>query len=376
MRVLHISLRADRGGGPENILRLISQFGKGFDHFVACPRELPYWERYGDLIGADHLVELPHRSLGPLALFRVARFCRLKQIQLIHSHGFGAGLYSRPLGQALSVPVLHTFHGFHLHREGVWQGPVKLAAERLLQPFTTHSVAVSASEGQAVTRALRISANRMSVIANGVDTERYVPAQPRDGSAFIILAAGRLSAEKNPLDLIRILYRLRRRRPDSSAVLHIAGGGPLHGAMEAEIRRLALIPYVRLSGWIDDMLPQLQSASAYLSASRGEGLSLGMLEAMSCGLPVVATAVQGHTDIVIPGQTGFLFEEGDIDKAADALYRLERDASLWNALSCGARNLMVSGFSISRCVNLHEQLFGHLTGSPAGQPDGWAANRS
>lgn len=363
MRILHITARADCGGGPENIRRLIAHRVSNIEHHVACPNERPYWDRYIDLIGPGRIVELPHRRFNPFALLRVARFCRANKIQLIHSHGFGAGLYGRPLGRLLSIPSLHTFHGFHLNREGLWSGPIKLAIERLLRPLTTHYVSVSRSESLSVVSALKLRPSVISIIANGVDTSVFAQAERSTSSRFVIIAAGRLSAEKNPLALVHIIHRLRCLYPDSSAVLHVAGDGPLRSRMDEEISRLSLGSHVRMLGWIDDVGPLMRDSEVYLSASFGEGLSLGMLEALASGLPVIASEVQGHTDVVIPGSTGFLFEINAIDAAAHFLHGLETDTFLRAGLSEGARHLAVNEFSLSRCVSLHEELFARFNPS-------------
>lgn len=358
IRVLHITARADRGGGPENIHRLVELSSPRVENHVACPREAPYWDRYQRLLGRERLCEIPHRHFSPAALARLARYCRRHHIELIHSHGFGAGLYGRLLAPLVPACVVHAFHGFHLHREPGWRAKLKLLFERAARPLTGHYISVSWTEAAAVAGALRLPPSRLTVIPNGVDTERFAPEPSlRPADRFVILAALRLSGEKNPLDLVRILHRLTTLFPESAAALRIAGDGPLRPQLEAEIDRLGLGARVDLLGWTDGMEAHYRRAHVYLTASRGEGLSLGMLEAFSAGLPVVATSVQGHTDVVCPGLTGFLFCEGDLDAAATHLFRLETDARLHARLSGSVRQTMLAEFGLPACAARHEALF-------------------
>mgnify|MGYP001010750300 CR=1 FL=1 len=361
MRILHITVRADRGGGPENIYRLAVLSTAGVENHVACPREDPYWERYQRLLGRQRLCEIPHRRFSLAAVARLVRYCRHHRIELIHSHGFGAGLYSRLLSLLVTARVVHTFHGFHLHREQGLGPKIKLLTEKAVRTLTTHYLAVSWTEAAAVSRALQLPPSRLTVISNGVDTERFAPAPSmQPPGEFVILAALRLSDEKNPLDLVRILARLKALFPESRARLRIAGDGPLRPAMEAEVARLGLGECVQLPGWCDHMETLYAGAHVYLTASRGEGLSLGMLEAFASGLPVVATSVQGHTDVVCPGMTGFLFFEGDLDAAAEHLYRLETDAGLYERLSAAVRQTVVAEFGLAASAARHEELFQRL----------------
>ncbi len=354
MRVLHVSVRADGGGGPESILHLIADPGARVKHYVACPNEAPYWQRFAGALGTERLVQIPHRKLTIPAVWRVVQFCRISKIDLIHSHGFGGGLYSRLAARALKLPVLHSFHGFHLHKKG----GIKLALERLAQLSTTGYIAVSNSEGQAATSALAIPSSHLVTICNGVDTDRFVPRRKdRDDNDFVILAVSRLAEEKNPLDLLRVLHLLITMHPETSAKLLIAGDGPLRSACETEAERLSVRDRLQFLGWIDNLETLLPQADVYMSTSHGEGMPRAMLEAMSCGLPVVATRVQGHTDLVAHGSTGFLFDEGHFGEAVKYLHTLEHDDSCRKRMAATSRETIAGSFTSDQYIKRHDDLY-------------------
>lgn len=354
MRVLHITVRADGGGGPESIHHLVADRGDRVKHYIACPNEAPYWQRFAEAVGTQRLVEIPHRKLTIPAVWRVVQFCRASGIDVIHSHGFGAGLYSRLAAKVLKLPVLHSFHGFHLHKKG----GIKLALEKVAQLSTTGYIAVSNSEGQAATSALAIPSSHLITICNGVDTTRFVPRQKeRDDDDFVILAVCRLAEEKNPMDLLRVLHLLITMHPETTAKLLIAGDGPLRSACEAEAERLSVSDRLQFLGWIDNLETLLPTADVYMSTSHGEGMPRAMLEAMSCGLPVVASRVQGHTDLVVHGSTGFLFNEGHVGEAVKYLNTLEHDGICRKRMAATSRETILGSFTSDQYIERHDDLY-------------------
>lgn len=363
MKVLHITARADHGGAPENTLRLISESRHIAEHYIASPREHPYWNRYANLLGNDRLIEIPHRHFSPAALLRLHFFCRERSFDLLHSHGFGAGIYSRPVAFANRIPCVHTFHGFFHHLESGYARWLKLLVETSLAPLTRQFVAVSFSEAEAVSRRLRGSSGKLTVIANGVDPGHFRPSEvPVDQGAFNVAAVCRLDPHKNPMDLLRTVRHYCELYPDSLLHLSVAGDGPMRAELEAEIARMGLESRVTLLGWQSDVRDLLQSSHAYLSVSKFEGLSLSMLEAMACGLPVIATIAQGHTDLISHGSNGFLFLKGDTRSAAEYIHRLESSAGLRLRLSSSARRTIKTSFTLAGFVSKHEILYNRVCG--------------
>ena len=114
VKILFITVRADFGGGPEHVYRLIDILTPEIEAFVACPKDYPYWDRYQKLLGSDHMIEIPHRKFAVLRLVYLLRYVRCKGIELIHSHGKGAGAYGRILAFLTRKPCVHTFHGVHI----------------------------------------------------------------------------------------------------------------------------------------------------------------------------------------------------------------------------------------------------------------------
>ena len=202
-------------------------------------------------------------------------------------------------------------------------------------PVTTRVIAASESEG-AVLRTI-FPAERVAVVPNGIDPGGPPPPLPDRPH---VVAVSRLSYQKDPELLVRVLAGVRRQRPAVEAV--IVGWGE----REAKIRQLIaeLDPAITIS---DQAGPEaIASASLLLLTSRWEGAPYVILEAMDLGRPVVATDVVGSRDAVADGATGLLFPWGDVDAGAARIVELIDDASRAAAFGRAGRARLEAAFSL------------------------------
>jgi len=114
IKILHISSRADFGGGPEHLFQLLKSAKNKMDVFAACPNDFPYYEKYRELLGKDKIIIIPHRKFSPSVFVKLISFITGNGINIVHSHGKGAGIYSRLLYLFTNIKVVHTFHGLHI----------------------------------------------------------------------------------------------------------------------------------------------------------------------------------------------------------------------------------------------------------------------
>jgi len=260
----------------------------------------------------------------------VRRLIGERRIELVHSHGKGAGLYGRLAARRAGIPSIHTFHGIHYARYPVGLRGLYLALERRLAAIGTAVIHVSESQAREA-EALRLApAGRTHVIVNGVDVAGLTAkAEPREAArAALGLADGELGigivARLDPIKavdaLLEAFARVARALP--RARLIVIGDGPEAGRLHALTRSLGIDSRVRFTGAVPDAARLLGGLDLYVSASRREGLSLAVLEAMALGLPVVATRVAGHVDAVSDGVTGRLVATDEPRALAHALVSL------------------------------------------------------
>jgi glycosyltransferase involved in cell wall biosynthesis len=235
---------------------------------------------------------------------------------------------------------------------------------RALQHHVDRVVAIS-NEIREELSALGIPAERVVAIPNGVDIEHFRPLAGSDRARLRAslgwteaptgVFCGRLVPEKRIELLLEAWAKLRLRHPE--AQLSIVGTGPC----EAALRKL---PHegVRFEGAVEDVAPYLQAADCFVLPSDAEGLSNAMLEAMSAGLPVVATRVGGAPDLVAEACTGRTVAPGDADALAEALLSVLEDPARAR-LGARGRERVAQGYCLAatadRLAALYRELAPH-----------------
>ncbi len=188
----------------------------------------------------------------------------------------------------------------------------------------------------------------VEVVPNGVDPIAFAPERaaraPED--EFRILFVGRLHSQKNVgvlLESVAALVAL----PGPRVVLEIVGDGPERAALEQRATETGATAVVRWHGWIDKpaLLGCYQRAQVFVNPSLYEGMPNTVLEAMACGVPVVASRIGGNEDLVIEGETGFLFDLAAPQQLTAALQRLRLAPQLGSDFGARGRQRVTDAFS-------------------------------
>lgn len=323
MRVLHITARADHGGGPEHIYQLIKHSPPHVTHFVASPDDHPYAGRFQQLTQGRHF-QIPHRKFSTATLIGLTRWASTESIDLIHSHGKGAGIYSRAMKIALPVTVVHTFHGIHQNSLNHIQWLLYLKLERLLAAVSDGLIAVSKSE-QAMIESFNIAKRpKLRAINNGVEIPKPARNVTMPCNPMRIIAVTRFEHQKNPQQLVEITSLLEKQQPGNFSLL-ILGEGHLLESCQQLARNRGLADTIQFAGAVDDVREHLREADVFLSTSLGEGLPIAPLEAMSEQLPCVLSDVRGHHELLNEKEVGYLYPLDRSDLATDHLIRLLRN---------------------------------------------------
>ncbi|MHB8155959.1 MAG: glycosyltransferase family 4 protein [Desulfocucumaceae bacterium] len=328
-----ISSRADYGGGPEHLLTLVRGLAKNYRLFVACPREEPYWPMYQSLLKGERMLELPHRRFSVSVLVKMLLLVRSGQIDIVHSHGRGAGAFSRLLKIFFpGLKVVHTFHGLHYENRSFGARAFYIGVERVLGMLTDVFICVSRGElSEAVDLGI-CRPEQASVIYNGI-----LPASfPGDAALpgveagdFVVLHISRFDQPKNSGMALQIAERLFRQDPGVKFVF--VGDGPEKQKLERAAKNKGLSNVLFL-GFETMAGRYCRLAQVYLSTSKKEGLGIAAIEALSAGLPVIATDVPGSNEIVDHGENGFLFSKEDVDWAVGHILKLKYNPALLKLL--------------------------------------------
>jgi glycosyltransferase involved in cell wall biosynthesis len=274
------------------------------------------------------------------ALRRLTALLRARRFDIVHTHTAKAGVVGRLAARRAGVPrVVHTYHGFPFHQfQSAALRQSYVAIERRLGRITDAALCVGAGVAAEAVRRELVAPERVSTIGVCVDgparaAAGAAAAQTAAGSpaarlrarsalglpadAVVVGAVGRLTFQKAPEDFVAALAELDR--PGLTGVW--AGDGELAGSVRRAAARLRPGQLV-LAGDRADILDILPAFDVFALPSRYEGLPTAIVEAMICGVPVVATAVNAVPDLVVPGVTGLLVPPGRPRHLAAAIGRL------------------------------------------------------
>ncbi|HZC41385.1 MAG TPA: glycosyltransferase [Streptosporangiaceae bacterium] len=310
-----------------------------------------------------------------LALRRLRSLAGPGRFDVVHTHTAKAGALGRLAARRAGVPrIVHTYHGFPFHEfQSAGRRGAYVAIERRLGRITDVALCVGTGVAVEAVRRGLIAPERIRTIGVAVDE----PAGPGGGlpardpvarerarralglppDATVVGTVGRLTYQKAPEDFLAALARLGR--PDVTGVW--VGDGEL----AARISRLAAArpsPRVVLAGERADVAALLPAFDVFALPSRYEGLPTVVVEAMLCGVPVVATAVNAVGDVVVPGVTGLLVPPQRPDQLAGAIgYLLDSPADAAR-MAAAARARLGDRFGVPA---LAEALAAAYLGGPA-----------
>lgn len=324
----------------------------GYEVHVACGGadghaldEIPY---------AQKLIPLPfQKKITALKNFRAVSLLRRQMKEtpydLIVTHTSLAAFFTR-----LALPrfkrrgrVVNMVHGylFNPQRPGL-KDRLLMWAEKLTASRTDLVLTMNQADYD-YAKAHRLGKEVAFVPGVGVDfsklesslredkaTLRQILDIPQD--AFVFLYAAEFSKRKNQALLIRALDQLPEK-----AILALPGQGALLEECQALAKSLGLESRVLFPGQVDEMGPWYALSDAAMSASYSEGLPFNIMEAMYAALPIAATAVKGHTDLLTPGKSGLLFPPDDIAACAKAMAKLLHDPKLCRRLGGAAHKAVL-----------------------------------
>ena len=314
-----------------------------------------FWERRIKELGVPitWVGEQPSR-LG--RLFRVLKELHKSPAHVLQSQHFYANTYvgaAALLIGASGIGALRSNGVIEVCESGTVGGWLNLHAPPILAANSRIAMRYAIARG--------IPSNRLFFLPNVVDTAQFQP--PADGStdSLTLIAVGRLVKEKRLDRFIWIISRLRNEYGLNARGL-IVGQGCQDEDLEMELthqaRHCGLLPdMVKFCGAVAQPQVLYQKASVCVLTSDYEGTPNVLLEAMASGLPVVASRVGGVPDIVRPGETGLLFEPGDLEGFASALAGLLKDRDRRSKMGRQARAFVEENHSLRRLPSALEQLY-------------------
>lgn len=360
-RIAHV-VEATTGGVARHVMDLITRYDREeFTPYLYCSFERPEsW--------TDEMRRLQYRGIvlrevpmarvpNPNTVRQLAHWAARDAIDLLHAHSAKAGLLGRQAATIAGLPVIYTPHAFPFQRTTDWWRPLYRHFERRMAAGTARIICVSEGERDEALGA-GLPAEKLVVIPNGLDLAawpRPTAAQRRDArealgvaeTEVVIGAMGRLVSQKGIDLLIQAADDVLPDFPE--ARICIWGDGPQRRqlwrmASRFHLKRIAFL------GNTDQPWQAFAAMDIFCSPSRWEAGPYAVLEAMACGVPVVASRVAGHLDYVVAGETGQLVTAEFPGPLAGGLRGLLADADPRQDFGDAARHRVKREFTVERMV--------------------------
>ena len=333
MKILFLSVRSDIGGGPKHLKDIVENLSKCsdpiYDITIAAPLEEPFAPKFKEL--SKNFIEIPKRKFSINSFLEILDYCLMNKIDLVHSHGRGAGVYSRIL-YLFGFRVVHTFHG--IHQASGFLGKLKVLTDKILRPFTDQFICVSDDEREEAIQLKFAPQNKIKVIKNGIDyqtisNQNFSKTLRDQNSEKVILGFLAREDYQKGLDLLLTSVKELPEEIQNQIVIYIAGPSQT-GEFNSIVKDNQLDHIIKVIGPTNQPLELLANLDVYLSFARWEGLPLSVLEAMSLKKPCLLSNVKGHQDLNILDAPYFFDPSDPLSFKQGVLYYLLKDNRLFH----------------------------------------------
>ncbi len=350
MRILHLDSGSSWRGGQQQLHYLVEGLKRhGVQQHLAVRRGSALAARAADL-------GVPIRELSlssefdPVSLFALAGLVRRFRPQLLHAHDsrtLGLAVWLKSLGWGAGIVAARRV-AFSIRGNPWWKFKYGKQTSRVIA-VSHHVRDLLIKEG--------LDPHQVEVVYDAV--ERISSQTPgRRSSArrrldvtkadFLIGCVGQLTPEKGQELLIHGFSEILKAHPDSRLVL--AGDGELRGEFQKLVRRLRLDHRIVLTGFVSNLDDLLPGVDLLVHPSLSEGLGSVLLKGMAYGVPICASRTGGIPEVVINGETGFLFSPGSREALVKAVLHARRNPDLARRQSERAKAMVLSNFSVERMV--------------------------
>jgi glycosyltransferase involved in cell wall biosynthesis len=331
-----------------------------FNVSVLCLNELGPFAREIENLGIEVLLLPQIRGNDYLAFWKVARVFRDKKVQVVHTHNTQPFLDSVMASFFSKVGhIVHTDHARNFPDKKRY-----MAAEWIASHFVNYIVGVSYHTSWNLHRYVKIPLKKIKTIPNGIDESVYNFSIDKDKlkkklgipkNGPVIGIGVRLSEQKGITYLLKAMPIIISQNHEVSLV--IAGDGPLRKSLEEEASELGIQKHVYFIGLREDMPRILKMLDLYVLPSIWEGLPMVILEALSAGIPIIATDVGGNSDVIKHRFNGSLVPSRDPSILGTEINHLLSEPGLRRAYAENGLHVFNSKYSAAIMTRRYESLY-------------------
>lgn len=367
IKILECIRQGQIGGGESHLLSLV----ENLDRTRFEPTVLSFTD--GPMIKALDAMKVNNRVIYTEKPFDISKWKKVKdfiaseKVDLVHAHGTRANSNILWAAKRLGIPVIYTVHGWSFHPD---QNPlvrsVRIMGEKYLTSKSNINISVSSSNQQSGKK--YIKSFRSIVINNGIDQKKFDPSVKYKNireelnigaDKVLILFIARFTSHKQPLALIQAFEQALKK--NSNLHLLMVGDGDQKKEAIELIEKKSLSPYITLQPFRHDVPAVLASADIFVLPSLWEGLPIGLLEAMAMGKAIIASNVDGTSEIIENGENGILIETDNlIANLSDALIDLSADENKRKLFGRKAIETVQKKYSATEMTRQIEQIYTSL----------------
>ncbi len=371
IKILHFLPTLNFGGAEKNLLSLLDHFDhETYEHHLV-------YTNGGDLEGEfkpknvilkkimDRRINLKN-PVNLLLIIKVISYIKRNEIDLLHCHLDLTNLYGVPAAKFCHIPVVLHFHGHGISTQGL---EIPLKGYRfwkwtgmLLYPLADCFIVIIRKQIEYLDK-IGIDKKRIYYIPNGyavkppdIEVLKKAEHEFQRSSGMRFISVGTMYRAKNHTLLIHAFGEIQKLSPQSQLIL--IGDGPLRKDLENLAGELKLLPpQIYFMGKRSDVIEILSLCDCFILPSLWELHPVTILEAMSVGLPVIATDVGGVSDTVIDSETGFLVPPNDEKALTEAMLRILRDREKGRLMGLRGKETVDKRFSQRQAAEAIERVY-------------------
>jgi len=362
INVLQLTEGLGWAGAEKKLWELVHRMDKSRFNTLVCNFGMgDYFPEQLERLGLRY-VTLKRRNQFDISLiWRLYHLIRREKIDVVMSTLFYADFMAALVGKWAGAKAVFSWETIS---SPLWLLPRRLYPYRAVIKLADQVISVSQATAKWLQEERGVSERQITVIPYGVDLQRFITARNMQLKAQLGIPAAspvigmvaRLQPQKGHTFLFQAARIIQEKAPQTRIVL--VGGGPDRDILEKQVHEMGLANMVHFLGYRDDIPDLLNTFDIFTLPSLFEGLPNVVLEAMACGLPVVATPVDGTREAVIPEQTGILVPVEKPALLAEALLALLTNPARARELGENGRRRVENEFSLELQVKRFEDIYG------------------
>ena len=372
IKVMECIRQGQIGGGESHLLSLVENLDQSkFQPIVLSFTDGPMVDRLKQMNVEAHVIHT-EKPFDVTKWKQVKHLLKEKQIDIVHAHGTRANSNVLWAAKSLNIPVIYTVHGWSFHAD---QNPIirniRIAGEKYLTNKSDQNISVSLSNQQSGKSYIK-SFNSI-VINNGINQEKFNPKKTYKNirqelgikeNATLVLFIARFTLQKQPLALIEAFAKALPSNPNLH-LLMIGDGDQKKEAVEL-INKSGLNNNITLLPFRQDVPDVLAASDIFVLPSLWEGLPIGLLEAMAMGKAIIASNVDGTSEVIQNNINGLLIDTNDlVINLTNALLVLSKDKEIRERFSSEAIKTINERYNAVNMTRLIEEVYSKLVNSHA-----------